>query len=75
VPHYFTIGPLLAAPLVGVALMKASSGPLWLTVGLSAVVCLAAWIRHRVAVSAPGASEAPDRYPLSLDQPRDPGDF
>ena len=60
VPHYFTVGPFLVAPLVGVAVMRASSSLLWLTVGLSAILCLAAWIRHRVAVSRGTEEPEPD---------------
>ena len=60
VPHYFTIGPVLVAPLVGVALMTASPGRLWLTVAASAVLCLAAWIRHRVAVARGTEEPEPD---------------
>jgi len=60
VPHYFTIGPVLVAPLVGMALMMASPSRLWLTVGASAVLCLAAWIRHRVAVARGTEEPEPD---------------
>lgn len=60
VPHYFTLGPLLVAPLVGMSLLKASPGRLWLTVALSAVLCLAAWIRHRVAVARGTEEPEPD---------------
>jgi hypothetical protein len=60
VPHYFTIGPVLLAPLVGLALMMASPSQLWLTVGAGAVLCLAAWIRHRVAVSRGTEEPEPD---------------
>ena len=60
VPHYFTIGPLLVAPLVGLSLMKASPSQLWSTVGLSAVLSLAAWIRHWVAVSRGTEEPEPD---------------
>lgn len=61
VPHYFTIGPLLVAPLVGVSLMVATPRLLWLMVGLSGVLCLAAWIRHRVAVAR--GTEEPEPTP------------
>ncbi len=60
VPHYFTIGPVLVAPLVGMALMMASPSRLWLTVAASAVLCLAAWIRHRVAVARGTEEPEPD---------------
>jgi hypothetical protein len=60
VPHYFTIGPILVAPLVGIALMKASPGRLWITVVLSAVLCGVAWIRHRVAVARGTEEPEPD---------------
>jgi len=61
VPHYFTIGPLLLAPLVGLCLMTASPSLLWLMVTSSAVLCLAAWIRHRVAVAR--GTEEPEPTP------------
>ncbi len=51
VPHYFMIGPLLLAPLLGMALLMASPARLWAVVGASAVVSVVAWIRHRVAVA------------------------
>jgi len=60
VPHSFTIGPVLVAPLVGIALMKASPGLLWITVVLSAVLCGVAWIRHRVAVARGTEEPEPD---------------
>jgi hypothetical protein len=60
VPHFFTIGPVLVAPLVGIALMKASPGLLWITVVLSAVLCGVAWIRHRVAVARGTEEPEPD---------------
>ena len=37
--------------MVGVSLMMAWPSLLWLMVGLSGVLCCAAWIRHRVAVA------------------------
>ncbi|MGB5815460.1 MAG: ABC transporter C-terminal domain-containing protein [Thermoanaerobaculia bacterium] len=61
VPHYFTIGPLLVAPLVGMSLMVASPPLLWLTVGASVVLCAAAWIRHRIAVAR--GTEEPEPSP------------
>ena len=51
VPHYFVIGPLLLAPLLGMALLMASPARLWAVVVGSVVVSVAAWIRHRVAVA------------------------
>ena len=60
VPHYFSIGPVLVAPLVGIALMKASPGLLWITVVLSAVLCGVARIRHRVAVVRGTEEPEPD---------------
>jgi len=60
VPHYFSIGPVLVAPLVGIALMKASPGLLWITVVLSAVLCGVAGIRHRVAVVRGTEETEPD---------------
>ena len=50
-PYWFMIGPLIAAPLVGVSLLMASPGWLWSTVGLTGTIGLAAWIRHRYAVA------------------------
>ncbi len=61
VPHYLTVGPVLVAPLVGLALMMASPSRLWLTVGASAVLRLTAWIRHRVAVARGTEEPEPDR--------------
>jgi hypothetical protein len=61
VPHYFTIGPLLVASLVGMSLMVASPPLLWLMVGASVVLCVAAWIRHRVAVAR--GTEEPEPSP------------
>lgn len=51
VPHYFTIGPLILAPMVGVTLMTASPRLLWLAAASSGALCVAAGIRHRVAVA------------------------
>lgn len=61
VPHYFMIGPLLVAPLVGVSLMVATPRLLWLMVGLSGVLGLTAWVRHRVAVAR--GTEEPEPTP------------
>lgn len=41
--------------------MVANPHLLWLTVALSAVLCLAAWIRHRVAVAR--GTEEPEPSP------------
>ncbi len=51
VPHYFMLGPLVVAPLVGVSLLMASPAHVWATTGLAALLCLIAWIRHRLAVA------------------------
>ena len=51
VPHYFVIFPLLIAPLVGTSLYMASTPLIWLTTGTALAPCLAAWIRHRIAVA------------------------
>ena len=50
----------LEAPLVGLSLMKASPSQLWCTVGLSAALCLAAGVRHRVAVARGTEEPEPD---------------
>jgi hypothetical protein len=57
VPHYFVVGPIFVAPLVGLSLFAMSSARLWVLVGVSGALCLAAWIRHRYAV-AHGLEEA-----------------
>jgi len=57
VPSYFTIVPLLMAPVVGVSVFTASPGAIWTSAGLTALLCLAAWIRHRRAL-AHGTEEA-----------------
>jgi hypothetical protein len=57
VPQYFVVGPILVAPLVGLSLFAMSSARLWILVGVSGALCLAAWIRHRYAV-AHGLEEA-----------------
>ena len=64
VPHYFTVGPLLLAPLAGISLLMASPRLLLVVTALTAVLCLAAWIRHRVKLTRgteepePSAEEA-----------------
>ena len=61
VPHYFTFGPLLLAPLAGISLLMASPGLLWVVTGLTAVLCLAAWVRHRVKLA--NGTEEPEPSP------------
>jgi len=61
VPHYFMVGPLLLAPLAGVCLLIASPGLLWAVVVLTGVLCLAAWIRHRLALA--NGTEEPEPSP------------
>ncbi len=51
VPHWFTIGPLLVAPMLGIALLMASPARIWAVVGASSALAAAAWIRHRVTVA------------------------
>jgi hypothetical protein len=51
VPHYFAVGPLALAPLLGMCLFRVSPQPLWLMAGLSGILGLAAWVRHRYAVA------------------------
>jgi MFS family permease len=64
VPHYFTVGPLLLAPLAGISLLMASPWLLWVVTGLASILCLAAWIRHRLKLAhgteepEPSAEEA-----------------
>ncbi len=57
VPHYFSIGPLLVVPLLGVGLLMASPSRLWMVTGLAGMLSLAAWARHRYTV-AHGTEEA-----------------
>jgi len=47
VPHYFAIGPLVLAPVLGACLLMISPRALWVMVGWSAALCLAARVRHR----------------------------
>lgn len=61
VPHYFMVAPLLLAPMTGVCLLMASPKMLWVMVGLTAVFCLAAWARHRVALAH--GTEEPEPSP------------
>jgi hypothetical protein len=60
VPHYFLVGPALLAPLLGMALMTASPGLLWATAAASALLCLAASVRHRIAVARGTEEPEPD---------------
>jgi hypothetical protein len=57
VPTYLAIGPLAMAPVLGVCVFTASPGLLWISAALTALLCLAAWVRHRVAL-ARGTEEA-----------------
>ena len=61
VPHYFSIGPLLVAPLLGVCLLMASPSRLWMVTGLAGALSLAAWARHRYTVAH--GSEEPEPSP------------
>ena len=64
VPHYFTVSPLLLVPMAVICLLIASPGLLWAVTGLTSVLCLAAWVRHRVKLAhgteepKPSAEEA-----------------
>jgi hypothetical protein len=51
VPNYFMIGPLFMAPVLGVCLFTASPTKLWISGALTGLLCLAAWVRHRVALA------------------------
>lgn len=51
VPHYFAIGPLILAAMLGVSLAMVSPALLWVSVVASGVLGLAAWFRHRWAVA------------------------
>lgn len=61
VPHYFAVGPVFVAPLVGMAFMAASPALLWLTVALTGALSLMAWVRHKVALA--GGTEEPEPTP------------
>ncbi len=61
VPHYFMLGPILASVFVGLSLMKAAPRQLWLMAGVSALLCVAAWLRHRIAVAR--GTEEPEPTP------------
>jgi hypothetical protein len=50
VPRYFLLGPILVTPFVGLALFAVSPGRLWFLVGVSLLLCVAAWLRHLYAV-------------------------
>jgi hypothetical protein len=66
VPHYFSLGPLLVAPLLGVCLLMVSPKLLWVTAGLAGILCLAAWFRHRYAVAH--GTEEPEPSPEAAAQ-------
>ncbi len=51
VPHYFALGPLAMAPVLGVCVFTASPDLLWMAAGATGLLCLAAWFRHRVALA------------------------
>ncbi len=51
VPHYFAVGPLALAPLLGLCVFMVSPRSLWMMVGLSGSLGMAAWVRHRYAVA------------------------
>ncbi|MDX2476482.1 MAG: hypothetical protein QNL05_03875, partial [Gammaproteobacteria bacterium] len=61
IPHYFTLGPLFLAPLAGICLLIASPSLLWVVTSLTGVLCLAAWIRHRVKLA--NGTEEPEPSP------------
>jgi hypothetical protein len=62
VPAYFVLGTVGVAPLVGMALLAASSGLLWATVAATGVLCALAVVRHKYA-AAHGLEEAePDEH-------------
>lgn len=60
VPHYFAIGPLILAPLVGMALLRASPADLWSLCLATGALCVAAAIRHSYAVAKGIEEEEPD---------------
>jgi hypothetical protein len=66
VPHYFTLGPLLVAPLLGVCLLMVSPNLLWITAALAGILCLAAWFRHHYAVAH--GTEEPEPTPEAAAQ-------
>jgi len=61
IPHYFTLGPLFLAPLAGICLLIASPWLLWVVTSLTGVLCLAAWIRHKVKLA--NGTEEPEPSP------------
>jgi len=61
VPTYFAIFPALATLPLGVALFMASPSALWTMTGVSAAICLLAWVRHRYAVAHGTEEQEPDR--------------
>lgn len=51
VPHYFAAGSLVLAPILGVCLFTASPRFIFFAAGATGILCLAAWIRHRIVLS------------------------
>jgi hypothetical protein len=51
IPHYFSVGPLILAPLAGVFLLQASAPALWGVVGATAILSVIAALRHRYTVA------------------------
>ena len=51
VPHYFAVGPLVMAPVLGVCVFTTSPRLLWIAASTTGALCLAAWIRHRIALA------------------------
>jgi hypothetical protein len=72
VPHYFALGPLFLAPILGVCLLMASPSRLWMVTGLAGALSMAAWARHRYTVAhgteepepSPEAASAADQQRL-----------
>jgi hypothetical protein len=61
VPHYFAIGPALAAAMVGISLLMTTPVNLWGLVALCAVMYLVAAIRYRRALAR--GTEEPEPSP------------
>jgi hypothetical protein len=61
VPHYFAVGPLILASILGVCLLMASPVLLWSTTAMTGALCLAAWFRHRYAAAR--GTEEPEPSP------------
>ena len=51
VPTWFIWGPLVLAPLLGVRLLEAEPGPLWIILGVTLLLLVAASARRRWAVT------------------------